>query len=192
MDCQSIAATETNNIGSGSAADRTPARMMHAERRFPRRSSLLLGALPSPVPCARLHARQVLWEWGLSEVAETAELLLSELVTNAVQAARTTVSDLPVNVCLSANRDRLLIEVWDSYVQSPLPRMLEHGFPEVDAESERGLVSRGHAERAMGLVPDAKPRRQGDLVRTRPGRQEELGHAHNANIQVPLAAGPNR
>ena len=70
--------------------------MAHDEVRFPRRSSLLLGALPSAVPCARLHARQVLWEWGLSEVAETAELLLSELVTNAVQAARATVNDLPV------------------------------------------------------------------------------------------------
>ena len=169
MDCQSIAATETNNIGSPSAADGVPARMLHAERRFPRRSSLLLGALPSAVPCARLHARQVLWEWGLSEIAETAELLLSELVTNAVQAARATVSDLPVNVRLSANRDRLLIEVWDSNVQPPLPRVLEHAISRGRCGERAGPVSRGNAERAMGLVPDAKPRRQGDLVRTRPG-----------------------
>ena len=74
MDCQSIAATETNNIGPRSAANR----VTQVESRFPRRTSLLLGALPSAVPCARLHARQVLWEWGLSKNAETAELLLSD------------------------------------------------------------------------------------------------------------------
>jgi hypothetical protein len=30
-----------------------------------------LGALPSAVPCARLHARQVLWEWSLTDLAES-------------------------------------------------------------------------------------------------------------------------
>jgi hypothetical protein len=50
------------------------------------RSQLELGALASAVPCARLHARQVLWEWGAGELAETAELLVSELVTNGVKA----------------------------------------------------------------------------------------------------------
>lgn len=114
MDCQSIAATEASNIGPGSAADGVAVRMAHREVRFPRRSSLLLGALPSAVPCARLHTRQVLWEWSLSEVAEVAELLLSELVTNAVQAARANFNDMPVNVRLSANRDCLLIEVFSA------------------------------------------------------------------------------
>jgi len=47
--------------------------------RWPSRSQLELGALASAVPCARLHARQVLWEWGVGEQAETAELLVSEL-----------------------------------------------------------------------------------------------------------------
>jgi anti-sigma regulatory factor (Ser/Thr protein kinase) len=131
--------------------------MMQAERRFPQGSSLLLGALPSAVPCARLHARQVLWEWGFSKVAETAELLLSELVTNAVQAARATVSDLPVNVRLSASRDRLLIEVWDSNVQPPLPRVLEYGFPEVDAESGRGLFLVETLSERWGWYPTRNP-----------------------------------
>ncbi len=139
MDCQSIAATEANGIGPCAAADGVAVRMAHREVRFPRRSSLLLGALPSAVPCARLHARQVLWEWGLSEVAEIAELLLSELVTNAVQAARATFNDMPVNVRLSANRDRLLIKVWDGNVQPPVPRVRENDFPALGAESGRGL-----------------------------------------------------
>ena len=135
MDCQSVAATETHSIGPRSAVNG----ITQVESRLPRRTSLLLGALPSAVPCARLHARQVLWEWGLSENAETAELLLSELVTNAVQGARAIVSDLPVNVRLSANRDRLLIEVWDSNIRPPVSRVVEGGFPALDAESGRGL-----------------------------------------------------
>jgi len=53
---------------------------------LPLRSYLELGALPTAVPCARLHARQLVWEWGLDGLAESSELLVSELVTNAVQA----------------------------------------------------------------------------------------------------------
>jgi hypothetical protein len=49
---------------------------------WPLQSYLELAALPSAVPCARLHTRQVLWEWGLGAAAETVELLVSELVTN--------------------------------------------------------------------------------------------------------------
>ena len=49
-------------------------------------SYLELGALPTAVPCARLHARHVLWEGGLNGLAPDSELLVSELVTNAVNA----------------------------------------------------------------------------------------------------------
>lgn len=68
MDCQSAAATEVCNIGPCPAVGGVFSKLSPVERRFPRRSSLLLGALPSAVPCARLHARQVLWEWDLSEI----------------------------------------------------------------------------------------------------------------------------
>src|ERR1700735_440426 len=54
---------------------------------WPLQSHLELGAFDTAVPCARLHARQVLWEWGLKEIAETAELVISEIVTNAVRAS---------------------------------------------------------------------------------------------------------
>jgi hypothetical protein len=46
-----------------------------------------LGALPSAVGCARLHARNVMYEWNLPSVADTVELVVSELVTNAVRAS---------------------------------------------------------------------------------------------------------
>ena len=51
----------------------------------PLRSYLELGALPTAVPCARLHARHVLREWRLNGPAQDSELLVSELVTNAVK-----------------------------------------------------------------------------------------------------------
>jgi hypothetical protein len=54
-------------------------------RQWPLRSFLELGAFPGAVPCARLYARQMLWEWRLTGLSDIAELLISELVTNAVQ-----------------------------------------------------------------------------------------------------------
>ena len=53
---------------------------------WPLRSSLELGALPTAPSCACLHVKHVLWEWGLNSLVESAELLVSELVTNAVNA----------------------------------------------------------------------------------------------------------
>ena len=50
---------------------------------WPLTSNLELGALASAVPCARLHARLVLLEWGLAHIADDAELIVSELTTNA-------------------------------------------------------------------------------------------------------------
>jgi hypothetical protein len=46
-----------------------------------------LAALPTAPACARGHVRAVACEWGLPELADTAELLASELVTNGVQAS---------------------------------------------------------------------------------------------------------
>ena len=100
VDCQSIAAAEANNIGPRYAADGVAVRMAHREVRFARRSSLLLGALPSAVPCARLHARQVLWEWGISNLTDSTELLVSELVTNAVLVSRETARTCAVRLWL--------------------------------------------------------------------------------------------
>jgi hypothetical protein len=52
----------------------------------PLRSYLELRALPTAVPCARLHARHVLREWGLNGLAPDSELLVSAL--EALSSAR--------------------------------------------------------------------------------------------------------
>jgi anti-sigma regulatory factor (Ser/Thr protein kinase) len=110
---------------------------------WPSSSSLPLGALVTATPCARLHTRAVLIEWGLNDLAEAAELIVSELVTNAVRAStgpdghpRYDGSGLPVVVVrLGTDHTRVLIEVWDVIAGAPVT---EQAGP--DDESGRGLV----------------------------------------------------
>ena len=110
---------------------------------WPLSSSLPLGALPGATPCARLHTRTVLHEWGLNDLAEAAELIVSELVTNAVRAStapdgrpRYDATGMPVVVLrLASDHFKLLIEVWDVIPGAPAA---EHPGP--DDESGRGLM----------------------------------------------------
>jgi anti-sigma regulatory factor (Ser/Thr protein kinase) len=114
------------------------------EERWPLTTQLTLAAWPTAVACARLHAKQVVWEWGLAVLADTAELLVSELVTNAVTASqavdlkRRPSTGLPDASCiglrLTGDRHRVLIEVWDADSRPPV--LAE---PDLDAEGGRGL-----------------------------------------------------
>ncbi len=88
---------------------------------WPLRSSLELGALPTAVPCAGVHTQLLLWEWGLNSLAESAELLVSELVTNAVNATAGRDGQV-VSLHLSGNATQVLIEVHDADPQPPGPR----------------------------------------------------------------------
>src|SRR5437016_930808 len=73
--------------GSGVGPASTTRPHVKSATAWPRTSSLVLGALPTAPSCARLHAGAVLHEWGLSDLSEMAELVVSELITNAVQAS---------------------------------------------------------------------------------------------------------
>ncbi len=108
---------------------------------WPLESYLELGAYPTAVPCARLHARLVVTEWGLGSLADAAELVVSELVTNAVRAAygltRSTYEGRrqpglpPVRLWLQSDYESLIVMVWDGN-----DRMPQRADP--DAESQRG------------------------------------------------------
>jgi hypothetical protein len=68
-----------------------PALQPHQElvrmREWPLRSHLELRALPVSVRSARLHAKNILHEWRMAALADTVELLVSEIITNAVCAS---------------------------------------------------------------------------------------------------------
>lgn len=107
---------------------------------WPLRDAVQLGALPGAVPCARLHVRQVLWEWGLATLIEGAELLASELVTNAIAASRAWAPAAPVGLWLLSDRTRVLILVWDASPRPPVPAAAGWDAASADAESGRGLL----------------------------------------------------
>ncbi len=96
-----------------------------------------LGALPTAVPCARLHARHMLWEWRMERLIETTELLVSELVTNSVQASqRLGTVELPVvRLWLGCDRTRVLIRAWDGSDEMPVRRS-----PDLGDDGGRGLL----------------------------------------------------
>ena len=107
---------------------------------WPLRSYLELGALPTAVPCARLHARQLLLEWGLNGLAASTELLVSELVTNAVKATAGNDDQSAICLRLSGDNARVLIEVWDADPQPPVLKDLgEDATPDPHEEGGRGL-----------------------------------------------------
>ena len=86
---------------------------------WPLRDFIELGALPGAVPSARYHCRQVLWEWQLTGLAGIAELLVSELVTNAVAASRAAGSPA-VRLWLLSDAERVLILVQDESPHQPV------------------------------------------------------------------------
>ena len=76
-----------------------------------------LGAVVTAPACARDHARQVLSDWQLGHLASDAALLVTELMTNAVNASRR--DGTPVCLRLLADSQQLIIEVWDRSPAQP-------------------------------------------------------------------------
>jgi len=140
-----LAIPEEHGSGASPAFQAREEPSARSSARWPLRSYLELGALPSAVPSARLHARLVVAEWGLAELAAVVELVVSEIVTNAVQASAGLTSSQyqgrwrpgrpPVRLWLCSDRERVLVQVWDGNDQ--MPRRPE---PQPDAEHGRGLL----------------------------------------------------
>lgn len=110
----------------------------------PRSSCMLIAALPTAACRARAYTRCALRDWRLNTMIDTAELLVSELVTNAVKATGTTSRPIradrrgkesPIYLCLSTFAESLLIEVWDTSDDPPLRRAASD-----DDENGRGLL----------------------------------------------------
>ncbi|MEV4018375.1 ATP-binding protein [Nonomuraea angiospora] len=95
---------------------------------------------------ARHAARAQLVEWGLQQACDYAELLISELVTNAVRHARGL-----VRMSLSAADGLLRCEVEDSSPLPPTPRAASR-----DDEGSRGLLLVEVLSSGWGSVPTGR------------------------------------
>ena len=112
---------------------------------WPLHTRLDLGALPGAVPCARLHARLVLTEWGQAQASDSVELIVSELMTNALRACTDPVAgrpgydaegrQLPLGLRLASDRRQVLVEIWDGNLAPPVP-----GQTSLEGETGRGLL----------------------------------------------------
>jgi anti-sigma regulatory factor (Ser/Thr protein kinase) len=101
---------------------------------LPPRVFLDLGAIPTAPGCARAWTREILWEWGAAELADTAELLASELVTNSLNACAGL--DLAaIRLVLTLDKGELAILVRDNH-----PGVSLAVQPGADDESGRGLL----------------------------------------------------
>jgi len=108
-------------------------------------SRLSLPAMASSVATARMHTRELMERWDLPKLVDDAELVVSELVTNAIKAAGCVSPDARypelydrlevVRLTILRSAAELRIEVWDPRPEDPSP--CDAGL---DAEGGRGLL----------------------------------------------------
>ena len=135
-----------DQLAQDQLAQRDPAQDESARpAQWPLQTRLELGALPGAVPCARLHARLVLTEWEQADLGDSVELIVSELMTNALRASMDPVAGRPgygadgraasLGLRLASDRQQVLVEVWDGATEPPVPGQVSH-----DGETGRGLL----------------------------------------------------
>ncbi len=113
-------------------------------------NTLILTPEPSTAKIARSAAITSLTEWKVPELLDITELLVSELVTNAIRYAAT-----PFELAIRRGRDALYVEVSDD--DSRVPRLLH---PTDDDEGGRGLQLVAELATNWG----ARPTRTGKTV----------------------------
>ena len=92
-----------------------------------------------------MRHRSAGWEWDLESLSDSTELIVSELVTNAVHASRGLASGRyhghwrpgtpPVRLWLQSDGTKVLIQVWDNSDRMPQPQA-----ERLEAEGGRGLL----------------------------------------------------
>jgi anti-sigma regulatory factor (Ser/Thr protein kinase) len=110
-----------------------------------RRSRFILEADPASPRIARERTRSALSAWGDAESRDTAVLLVSELVTNAVVHARSTVT-----VRLLVDEGCVTVEVDDASALPPSVRL-----PRADQPGGRGLHLLESLTDRWGVRPSA-------------------------------------
>jgi len=108
---------------------------------WPLQTRLELAAHPTAPGVVRGHVGAVAREWDLAGLADTAELLASELASNAVQAsqrlkARADLAVVPVvRLWLTSDGTSMVIHIWDASEDMPARQNAA-----ADDEGGRGLM----------------------------------------------------
>lgn len=111
--------------------------------------ALSVNATPTAVTSARHQAVDAIEGWGAvlsNEVVHTAELVISEFVTNAVRHSEAG----PVSLSIRLDEQALRIEVCDDSPELPQP-----GLPDPCSESGRGLFLVAALADRYGVEPTA-------------------------------------
>lgn len=106
---------------------------------------LLMAPVPSAAGNARRFAEAVLKFWGIPDLDMTVNLVVSELVTNAIDATGVAIEHPvygaiiagldPVGICLYRRDGLVVVEVWDA---STRPPKMRRALP--TDEGGRGMV----------------------------------------------------
>ena len=119
-------------------------------------TSRTLSPLPEEARSARHFVRELLDCWGLGYLADDAELIIAELVGNAVRHGMGTAPQAvplgtgvpPLRLCLLRRVGEVMLAVTDPSDEAPAPRE-----PSADGESGRGLQIVGALSYVWGWSP---------------------------------------
>jgi anti-sigma regulatory factor (Ser/Thr protein kinase) len=115
--------------------------MMAPTAPWPLQTRLVLAAQPTAPGVVRGHVRAMAVEWGLAGLADVAELLASEIATNAIQASQRLraspgLAIVPViRLWVTSDGISMVIHVWDASDEMPILK-----DSAADEENGRGLM----------------------------------------------------
>ncbi len=127
-----------------------------------------LSARPEEARTARQFVRELLTCWGLEALADDAEMIVDELVVNAVlhgtrgvQARNHQGPAMTVlRLCMLRRVGEVMLAVVDPGNETPVPRQ-----PGLGRGERAGPADRRRAQPRMGMEPDRRAR-QGGMGRT--------------------------
>jgi anti-sigma regulatory factor (Ser/Thr protein kinase) len=139
-------------------------------------TSRALSPLPEEARAARQFVRELLTRWGLEYLSDDAELIIAELVGNAVrhgmpdagrQVFPVRAGQPPLRLCLLRRTGEVMLAVTDPSDQAPAPKP-----PSSDGESGRGLHIVGALSYVWGWSPiEGRGKAVWAVLRCSAGRQ---------------------
>ena len=116
----------------------------------PQLIAFMLPSIPESARIARFHVRAALGFHDLGHLADDAEIITSELVTNAVQHADCDVTEtIGVTLARTRDQDSVIVVVSDSSPHGPVLRS-----PSADSEPGRGLQIVASLSVHWGWLPE--------------------------------------